>query len=188
MNTTSQRSGASTPVVLSTLLVVVLLLVLLVGTFVGYSNKEIRLRNAIAAKQLDNKQEFANMKIEISQAAEIPEAQIDAIAKVVVGNAQARAGGGGGTLLNAIHEAVPNFDTSSFPKLMNILVAKRDGWVMRQKELLDLKREDDNCIDTQPSALVCGGRPKIVVTIITSDESEAAFATGRETTGSLFKK
>ena len=61
---------------------------------------------------------------------------------------------------------------------MNIITSSRDRWTMRQKELLDYKREHDNILDKIPSGWFPAGRQKIDVKIITSSRTEAAFESG----------
>jgi len=74
--------------------------------------------------------------------------------------------------------------------LQNIIIGSRDSWTMRQKELLDLKREHDNLIDVFPSSVVCGilGREKIDVTIVVSLKAEQDFKSGSDNDIKLFDK
>lgn len=151
--------------------------------FVSTSNREIQLRNTIVNKQTDNKSEFDNMWKKISQVAQVTDAQKKALFEIFTGYAEARGKHqGGGSLANWLQEAVPNVDTSTFNNLQNLITGARDRFTMRQKELLDLKREHDNIIDMFPSNIVCSilGRQKIEVTIVTSAKTEEAFVTGKD--------
>lgn len=162
---------------------------LLFGMAIGYRNTEVRQRNLILAKQKDNHNELDNMVKVIGQTAEVSSEQMKSIKDIIVGNSEARKGGSG-SLATFVHEAVPNIDTSSktFQNLQNIIVASRNSWTMRQKELLDLKRVHDNLIDVFPSSLFVGGRGKIDVQIVTSTRAEKAFESGRDDEVTLFKK
>jgi hypothetical protein len=170
----------------------VALVVVVVGVFVygiGVLNGEMRLKNAITAKQRDNYSEMDNMWKKISQVAQVTDAQKSALLEIFTGYAKARsAGKEGGSLANWIHESVPNVDTSTYVNLQNIITASRDRWTTQQKELLDMNREHDNIITVFPSSMVCGmfGRTKIEVTIVTSDRTEKAFETGRDNDTTVF--
>ena len=159
---------------------------------VSTSNKEVRLRNQIMAKQKDNSSEYDNMWKKISQVAQVTDAQKEALKEIFVGYAKARSGDGSGkAFVNAVHEAIPNVDTSTFNNLMNIIVASRDAFTMRQKEILDLKREHDNMLDTFPSGFLLSslfGREKIDVTIVTSIRTEEAFRSGKDDDTDVFQK
>jgi hypothetical protein len=170
----------------------ILLLLILFVYGIGVNNKEARLRNAITAKQTDNTNEYDAMWKKIKQSAEVTDGQKEALRSIFVDHAKARAGEGGqkGALALWIKESCPNVDTSTFNQLMNIITGSRDRFTMRQKELLDLKREHDNMIDTFPSSLILSmlGRAKIEVTIVTSSRTKEAFRTGEDDDVSVFDK
>jgi hypothetical protein len=153
--------------------------VILVITCISYSNQEVRLRNQITAKQRDNTSELDNVQKKISQFVQVTDLQMAAIKDIIVGNATARKGGSG-NLATFVTEAVPNIDTSTFNNLQNVIAGSRDAWTMRQKELLDLKREHDNLIDVFPSSLIVGSRGKIEVVIVTSAAVKENFLTGED--------
>lgn len=152
---------------------------------VGVSNSEVRIRNAITAKQRDNQSELDNLQKKIGQTAQVTTAQTKALLDIIVGNAQARTQKGG-SLATLVHEAVPNVDVKVFQNLQNVIAAGRDSWTMRQKELLDLKREHDNVRTLFPGSLVVGSRPEIIVTVVTSDRAEEAFKTGKDNDTKVF--
>jgi hypothetical protein len=158
---------------------------------VSFHNKEVRLRNLIVNKQTDNKNEMDAMWKNISQTAQVAEKDRASLMEIFNGYATARAGTDPKTpLMNWIKEAVPNIPAGTFDKLMNIIVAQRDGFKFRQKEILDFKREHDNLIDTFPSNIFAGllGRHKIDVVIVTSTRTENAFKTGKDDDTQLFSK
>jgi len=162
----------------------VLFFAIIAGVFISGMNREARLRNAITAKQKDNTSEFDNMWKKIKQVAQVPAAKKNALMEIFNGYAAARGQGmqGGGGLAKWVHEAVPNADMKVYDELMRVIVASRDRWTMRQKELLDLKREHDNVLTVFPSSVVCGilGKQPIEVTIVTSAKTEKAFETGKD--------
>jgi hypothetical protein len=171
-------------------LVLGLVIAIILGIFfVTTMNKETRLRNQITAKQTDNTSEYDNLWKKLSQSAQVTDAQKEALREIIVGNAQARKSGGG-SLATMVHEAVPTVDTSTFNNLLNIVTSSRDAWTMRQKELIDLKREHDNIIDLFPSNVICMvlGRQKIDIKIVTSSRTGEAFKTGKDDDVDLFNR
>ena len=159
------------------------------GMYVSYNNSEVGLRNQIKMKQTDNKSEFDNMWKKIKQTAQVTDAAKEALQEIFVQHAQARTTGGGG-LMKWVQESVPNVQPDSMPfkTLMNIITSSRDRWTMRQKELLDFKREHDNILDKIPSGWFLAGRQKIDVKIVTSGRTEAAFESGMDDDVDVFDR
>lgn len=183
---TSTRRGNGTIIALACVAVAILGIIVLGSIYVSYSNSEVRLRNAITAKQVDNKSELDNMQKKIGQTAQVTQEQARALQALVVGYASSRSQPDSGKFATLVREAVPNLDQSTYKQLMNIITGSRDAFTMRQKELLDLKREHDNIRTTFPGSLIVGGRPEIVVVIVTSDRAEENFRTGKDNDTSLF--
>lgn len=172
------NSGSASPVLVG--LITLVAVIGLIGiSFVSMSNKEVRLRNLITAKQRDNISALDNMQKTIAQSAQIPPAAMESLKAIVVGYADARKGGSG-SLATMVTEAIPNVDTSTFNNLMNIVGAERKAFATRQKELLDLGREHNDTRTVWPSSMVCGGRPEIPLQIVTSARAEGSMATGRD--------
>jgi len=167
--------------------VVILGAVMIISYCIGISNQDTRLRNAIAAKQRDNESELDNMHKKITQGAAITQEQWQTIKDLVVGNSQARKLEGG-SLVNAVREAVPSTAQIDSRQLLNIMTSSRDAWTMRQKEILDMKREEDNLRTTYPSSLIVGSRPEVQVTIVTSSRASEAMRTGKDDDTELFHK
>lgn len=157
---------------------------------ISYSNGEIRLRNAITAKQRDNTSEFDNLWKKISQTVQVAEKDRASLMEIFNSYAQARSSGqpDNGALATWINESVPNVDSTTFTNLQNIIAGSRDAWTQRQKELLDMKRAHDNRLDTFPSSVFVGGRPRIEVQIITSTRTDAVFQQGTDDDVDLFDK
>jgi hypothetical protein len=59
---------------------------------------------------------------------------------------------------------------------------------MRQKELIDYKREHDNLRKLFPSCIFVGSRPEIKIIIITSEKTENTFKTGKDNDVDVFGK
>lgn len=164
-------------------------ILIVAGVVISASNSEVDLRTAIEAKQRDNKNEMDGMWKTISQVAQVTDAQKKALLEIFVGHAQAR-NTGGGAVMNWIKESVPNVDTSTFNNLQNVITAKRDGFVFRQKELLDLSREHNRILQRFPSGVILSflGRKPVPVTIVTSSRTEEAFEAGKDDDVSVFTK
>jgi hypothetical protein len=177
---------------LTVLLAIVLVALFLAAWVIGLSNKDKQFRNLLEAKQADNTSEFDNLRKKISQSVEVPDMAFDKLKEVFNEYADARSGdkNASAALANWIHEAVPNVDVASetFVNLQNIITSSRDAWTQRQKELLDIKRQHDNLLDTDPGGFVLRsflGREEVDVQIVTSTLAERAFETGTDDDFSL---
>lgn len=157
-----------------------LAIIICASVWISTSNSEIGLRNAITAKQRDNQSELDNMQKKIVQSGMVTREQSEQVVKLVRTTPQ-------GAVLTAVHEAIPNLDQSTYRQLMNVVTSSRDAFTMRQKEILDLKREHDNIRTTFPGSFIVGGRPEIQVQIVTSDRAEAAFVSGKDNDVNLFQ-
>lgn len=161
---------------------IILFFLLIIGvTYVNISNKEIRLRNQSVAIQLDNQNEFDNMWKSIEQVANVTRAERESVERIIVQYADVRTGaGGGGSFINAVREALPNIDNTTFVNLQNIIVASRNRFTQRQTRLVDIKREHDDILMTFPGNIFVGGRPQLNIVIVTSTRTEDAFRIGRD--------
>ena len=174
---------------------IVIVGVWLAMTLMSFHNVEVKQRNLITAKQKDNTSEFDNLKKKLNSVVSIPEAQFEQLKSLFVEHAQARTSGGSkdGSLMKWVTESVPNVDKSTdiYNNVMNIVVASRDSWTMRQKELLDMQRVHSNILDVGFRGLILSklfGRDKIDVIIVTSAATKEAFASGEDNDdGTLFK-
>jgi hypothetical protein len=172
----------------------VFVLIFVIGAFItlawGVStyNGIQGVQNTIKAKQEDNKSEFDNMWKKIAQVAQVTEKDRSSLMDIFIKHAGARTTDSGGSLAKWVQESVPNISSEGFNNLSNIIVASRDRWTMRQKELLDLKREHDNYRTKFPSNILCGlfGIQEVKVQIITSDKTDKTFETGKDNDTKVF--
>ncbi len=148
--------------------------------YVSASNGEIRLRNQIEAVQVDNQNEFDNMWKKISQVSQVTKAERQSVENIILGYAEGRTSATSGSFINAVREALPNISDKAFLNLQNTIIASRDSFTNRQKQLLDLKREHDNLLMTFPSSLFVGSRERIDVVIVTSSRTKESFETGED--------
>lgn len=150
---------------------------------ISYHNEEVSLRNAITAKQVDNTNEFDNMWKKIAQVAQVSEKQKDAFKEIFSSYVSGRGtNSSDGQMMTWVKENVPNPNLSIYNEVLNIIVASRNSFTTRQKELLDMKRVHDNLIDQMPSGLFLGfmGREKINITIVTSSKTDKVFETAKD--------
>lgn len=165
------------------LLVLMVLGAILTVKVVATLNRENMLATSIVAKQRDNKNELDGMWKTIEQVAQVAPAEKQALLDIFAGYATARSGSAqGGSLANWIKEAVPNVNLTTYQNLQNVITSKRDGFVRRQKELLDLSRDHNRLLGDIPDGWICSvfGRKAIDVTIVTSTRTEASFQTGTD--------
>lgn len=158
------------------------------GSYVNYSNQEVKLRNLIVAKMTDNTNEYDNMWKKISQIAQVADKDRSSLSEVFNSYAEARNNGNKNAVMNWIKESVPNVDSKTFTNLQNIIAGSRDSWTQRQKELIDYNREHDNLLTLFPSSLFVGRRAKIDIKIVTSSKTKETFKTGEDNDVDLFKK
>lgn len=175
-------------IILASLITIIVLSLLIVGMFVSYSNKEIMLRNQITTKQQDNQNEYDNMWKKISQVAQVAEKERQSLMDIFVQYANARSMKSDNLVMTWIKETVPNINSNTYQNLQNIIISSRDNWTMRQKELLDYKREHDNLRMMFPGSLFLASREEIKITIITSSRTQETFKTGNDDNVDVFGK
>lgn len=166
---------------------VLLFVIIMVSWGISTSNSEVRLRRSIEAKMMDNESELDNMMKKIKQTAQITDRQAEKTLELVTGYAEARGGVKEAGLVSALHEAIPNQDLKTYEKLMAIVTAARDRWTMRQKELIDLKREHDTLRTIFPASMIVGGRPEIKIVVVSSTRAKRSMETGIDDDVELFK-
>jgi len=172
--------------------IVGLLLIVFLPAFIGGYNNAIDFKVSIEAKIKDNKSEFNNMKVKITQVAQVSTAQMDKLANIFNDYAKSRTGGGSDDklLMKWISESIPNVDTTTFNNLQNIIVSSRDSWTMRQKELIDLQREYRRLLQRFPTNIILSimGFKDIEIPVITSTYTEKTFETQKDDDNSVFEK
>jgi hypothetical protein len=160
-----------------------MLVALILGVWLmGQYNTAASLKNTYESKVKANEVDFDNMWKKIQQVAQVTSAQKDALKEIFTSYAQARTTESKNLLSSWIKESVPNVDTSTFNNLQNIIVGSRDGWTMRQKELVDISRQYNEMLVRFPGNMILGmfGFQKIDPKIITSSRTEEAFSTGKD--------
>lgn len=175
---------------------VVVSIVVIIGVptimYFSYNNKEVVLRNAIAAQQKANEAVYDETWKVITQVAQVAENYKDSFKEIYPKLMEGRYGNArGGALMSWIKESNPTFDTKLYEKLANAIEAQRANFTREQKKLLDIKQMHDNLIDVQPGRfflVTIGGTQKIEVKIVTSSRTEKTFATGKDDDVNVFNK
>ena len=157
----------------------------LVVSAAGFHNNEVGLRNAFNNKIEANTTDFDNMWKTISQVAQVPEMHKQGFQETFVKYAEARSSGKGegGSLMQWVQEAVPQgLPTELYAKIQTTVEAKREGWTMRQKELIDIKQAHDNLITQFPGVIYATlmGRSALELKLVTSSRTQRAFETGAD--------
>lgn len=156
---------------------------LVIGMFsscINLYNQEVQLRNQIEAKQTENRSNFDNMWKKIKQATNVSDKYKDGLQEVMLAYTTGRQDKSDKMLMKWGAEAVPNFDSSLYKQLMNIVVSSRDDFTMNQKELIDLNRTHDTLLSTFPNNMFFSmlGIKKINIQVVTSTKTEETFKTG----------
>lgn len=175
------------PIGLVTLLGVVVLGITLFVWGVSTYNTQASNKNLYEMKVKDNTSEFDNMWKQISQVCQLADSKKDAFKEVFTGYAQARTPEESGKMMLWIKESAPNMDLSVYDKAQNIIVAARNGWTMRQKELVGIATTYNDRLVRFPSGpfLKLFGFQSIDPKVITSSRTEEAFETGKDDDVSL---
>jgi hypothetical protein len=151
--------------------------VMLMVMYFSVNNEFNTLDQQISAKTQDNvENEWDAMKRTISGTVKLSKDERASLSKLYNDYAQARSGGKPtGTFINALQEAVPSAPSSLFENAQNILVAQRNGFKMRQKELIDLSRAQKTMLVTVPDKWFLKGKTAKEITVITSSEAKGMY-------------
>lgn len=132
--------------------------------------------------------DLSNLKSKFSEVAQVTDAQMAQLSDLFTRYAEARTSENAGAVMNWVQESIPNVDQSTYRNLQNIIVATRDGWTERQKELVDLVRVYNTALDRMPGGLLLkffGFERKKAIIVITTD-TKRAFETGTDEPAVLF--
>ena len=89
-------------------------------------------------------------------------------------------GRSGGSLFKMVTETMPGLDASIYKDVMATIEGKRDQFKRSLDTQIAIKKEHQMLRLSFPSSLVAGGRPELVLMLVTSDKTEEAFKTGVE--------
>jgi hypothetical protein len=164
-----------------------LVLIGLIGSVVGIYNRAATNRNAYEMKLKDNPSEMDNMWKKIAQVCQLADSKKDAFKEIFTSYAQARTPEDSGKMMLWVKENAPTLDLKVYDNAQNIIVASRDSWTFRQKELVGIAEEYNKDLVRFPNNIILGifGFKKIDPKVITSTRTEKAFETGKDDDVSL---
>lgn len=166
-----------------------LLMLIYVIARISYSNGEIRQRNLVSAQQETCEAFFDKMWKVLQQKAQVSAQYKNAFAEIYPGLMAGRySGERAGALMSWIQESNPNFDTSLYQDLSKAIEAERTAFFYEQKKLISVNNEHKNMIQTFPGTWFLSGRELIQIVVVTSEQTQAAFSTGKEDNVNLFGK
>lgn len=166
---------------------VVFLGVIFAVMFVSLNNQDKVLRNSIKAKESSREAVFDETWKTIKQVAQISDKYSKDFKEIYPQLMEGRYGNEkGGSLMKFITESNPNFDTSLYVKLSNVVEAKRAEFTTAQKQIIDLKREHDNLLDTFPGSFLISNREKVEIKVITSGHTKEVMESGEDNQVDLF--
>lgn len=180
----------TTIAILATVAVLLFSSFVLVLSGVSVYNNAASIKNTYEMKVKSNEAEFDNMWKKIQQVAQVPDAQKDAFKEVYASYASSRTSPNQGQMMAWIKESVPNYNGEIYTQLMNVITGSRDGWTMRQNELVDVARQYNANLVVFPKNILLKmfGFEKIDPKVITSSKTEQSFKTGKDDDVELFKK
>lgn len=162
-----------------------------IGWGLSIYNTQAGLKNGYEMKVVDNRNEYDAVWKKISQVCQIADAKKDAFKEIFTSYASARTTQGAGQVMTWIKENAPTgIDLKVFDNAQNIIVASRDSFVMRQKELVGKAEVYNYNLTQMPKGAILKlfGFQPIDPKIVTSTRTEEAFNTGKDDDTTLFKK
>lgn len=164
--------------------------VLLIALFVAVpaSNSEIRLRSQVTAQEEVCQSYFDKMWKSIQQIAQVPDRYKEAFKEIYPALIEARYANDNQVLFKFVTESNPQFDVALYKTLAQTIEAQRTGFFMEQKKLIDLNNQHRIVRKTWPNSWFIGSRPDIAITVITSEKTKKAYASGEDNDIDLFKK
>lgn len=159
------------------------------GYLLSVYNDQASLKNHYEMKIKDNESEFDNMWKQISQSSQIADSNKNAFKEVFTAWATGSTPQEGGKMMLWIKQAAPNTKGlySIYKQVMNIMTGKRDGFTMRQKELVAIAEVYNGNLVTMPKGffLKLFGFQHIDPLVVTSSRTDNAFKSGKDDDVSL---
>lgn len=149
---------------------------------VSVYNTHISLKNQIEAKQKSNEASFDTMWKKIQQVSNVSDKYKDGLKEILIAYTDGRKDVSKDMLMKWGNEAVPNFDSSLYKQVNNVITSSRDDFYRDQQILLDLNRQHNQFIEKFPNNIYCAilHIEKIDVKVVTSSKTEKTFESGKE--------
>ncbi len=151
----------------------------------GIRSKLNTMEKNIVYQYEQNKNDYDGMWKTFKEAAQVTDMYSTDLEKVFKSAIQARYENSSNNLFSMIKEQNPNFDSSMYKRLQEIIEGGRATFKEKQDKLLDKKRIYDTYLNEFPNNIVAGffGYPKIKLDdykIVTSDRTDGAFNSGKD--------
>jgi hypothetical protein len=162
------------------------------ASMVGMNNNLVTQEAGIKAQYKQNQNNYDNMWKKFREASQVPKQYKNDLKEVYDSAIQQRYGKNGSqAMFQWLKEHNPNFDSSMYTHLQQLVEAGRNSFEANQKMLLDKRRQYEVDLNIFPNSMVAGflGFPKIDLDkydIVTSERTEEAFETKKAEEVQLF--
>jgi hypothetical protein len=164
--------------------IVILVGVLFAVGYVSFSNQANSFEVSIRNKYENNQNVYDNGFKKVSEIAQVPAMQVDALKQIYDAAIKGRYGANGSqATMQWIKEQNPNLDQSTFRKIQQTIEEFRDEFQSNQTALISERQEYERYLSATTSGRfynMIGNYPHIDMSkfdIVTSDQTEKAFET-----------
>ncbi len=160
---------------------------LVVGYIVSAGNYANSVENQLKASQSDSKNVLANYGQKVIEAAQVPGMYADDLSRVTREAIAGRYGPNGSqAVMQWIQEQNPQFDSSLYGKIQQIIEGGRKDFEIAQRRQIDIRRQYETALGEIPRGWVMrniNGYPKVNLSdfdIVSTDRADDAFRTKKE--------
>ena len=156
------------------------------GSVISTNNELVAMEQGLQAQYDQDRNAYDNMFKKFQEVAQVPAMYTEDLKKVYDSAIQNRYGKDGSkAMFQWIQEHNPNFDSSMYRQIQQVIEAGRNSFEAEQKMLLDKKRVYLTALNQFPTVVVARmlGFPKIdlkKIDILTSERTEQAFGTKKD--------
>lgn len=167
-------------VIIAVLAVIGMAISLYVLMGISYNNRYIDLNNGYKQQQATLETFHDKMWKTIQSQAKVVDKQKDGFKEVYVGIMEGRYSKGDGTLMKWIQESNPQFDQTSYQKLMTTIEAQRNGFFAEQKIMQEIVKEVNDLRTKFPSSFWLASKPEASFIPISSTKSKEVMETHKD--------
>lgn len=160
---------------------IILLIFSFLVSLITTHNKFIEQEKSIQAQYDQNKNNYDNFFKKVKEVSQVPDMYTNDLKKVYDSTMTGRYGDKGSqAVFQFIREHNPNFDSSLYKQIQQVIEAGRNDFEQNQKMLIDKKRTYETLLTKFPTNFISSilGFPKIdlnKINIVTSDITEQVF-------------